>query len=1177
MNLSKSPEIKLPDFIITSLFILFLLLVAGPLTAFSEVGKNINLTIRSASEYDYPPFCILDEEGRATGFSVELLRAAVRAMAADVTFRTGPWAEVKELLKQGEIDALPLVGRTPEREAFFDFSFPYLTLHGTIVVRKDTTDIHDFSDLDGRKVAVMKGDNAEEFVRREEREFEIHTTPTFADALQQLSDGVFDAVVVQRLVAHRLIRERGLKNLQVINRPIHGFRQDFCFAVPEGRKDTLALLNEGLALVMADGTFRALNTKWFATQEIPSIRPLVIGGDHNYPPFEYLDDKGRPTGFNVELIRAVARQTGLNIEIHLGPWSEIREALLNGEIDAIQGMFYSPERGSKFNFSSPYTVNHCIAVARKDSGPPPTKLDDLKGKRIVVQNGDIMHDFLVKNGFKDLISVVDSQEAALLELARGNFDYALVSRLTALYWIKKKGWENLALGQKPLFSPEYCYAVPHNSRALLAQFNEGLKILEDSGEYRRIRDKWLGIYEDSPSDFATILRHAAMVAGPLILLLFLVFLWSWSLRKQVAKRTAELKKSEAYLRTLLRTLPDLAWLKDPQGTYLFCNTRFESFFGAKMEDIVGKTDYDFVGKELADFFRKHDKKAMDKKEPTINEEEITFAEDGHREILETIKTPIFFKDGELAGVLGLGRNITERKLAEQVIQDSEAKYKILFETVSDANFLIDKNTGHILEVNSAASKIYGFSREEFLRMKNTDVSAEPEKTHKATHEKLTSIPLRYHKKKDGTVFPVEIAASHLAWKGQEVHIASIRDVSFRIETEKERQKLQDQLIQAQKIESVGRLAGGVAHDFNNMLFLIMGYAESAMEEVPSDSSLRSDLEEILYAAQRSADITRQLLAFARQQPVSPAVVDLNEHVEQSLKMLRRLIGEDIELAWNPRQKLWPIKIDASQIDQILANLCINSRDAISGVGGLGIKTENVVLDEFHCVDHPGMSPGEFVRLELRDNGCGMEKATLEKIFEPFYTTKPVGQGTGLGLATVYGIVKQNNGFIYASSELGEGTTFEIYFPRHAEESVETNKKKKSADTISGLGETIMLVEDDTSILKFISQKLESSGYKLLPASRPLDALALAENHEGDIDLLITDVVMPEMNGKDLAEHLLAQHPDLKCLYMSGYPANIIAQQGILEKGIHFLQKPFTVQKLAIKIRAILDNQSGEKS
>ena len=495
----------------------------APPAGAAEQSADPDLILHSASEYDYPPFSIIDGNGRPGGFSVDLFTAAVRAMGRDVSFHVGPWAEVKEMLKSGEVDALPLVGRTPEREAVFDFTFPYLSLHGAIVVRTGEDQIRDLDDLSGRDVAVMKGDNAEEFLRRFGEDINISTTATFEDALRELSEGRHDAVVVQRLVALRLIRAAGITNLSVINKPLKGFQQDFCFAVREGDKETLALLNEGLSLVMADGTFRYLNAKWFAALELPSNQRIVVGGDRNFPPFEFLDEHGLPAGYNVEITRAIARELGLDIEIRLDDWGEIRKGLASGAIDAVQGMFYSAERDLEFDFSAPHTVINYVAVVRKGTGDPPASPDELTGKRLVVMQGDIMHDLALKQGLGGHVATVASQEDALRELAEGKHDCALVARRPAMYWIEKNGWDDLLVGRHSLISPEYCYAVPHNHQALLAQFSEGLKIIKETGEYRRIQKKWLGVYDDSSISLVAILRHVAMGAVPLLIILFLVF------------------------------------------------------------------------------------------------------------------------------------------------------------------------------------------------------------------------------------------------------------------------------------------------------------------------------------------------------------------------------------------------------------------------------------------------------------------------------------------------------------------------------------------------------------------------------------------------------------------------------------------------------------------------------
>ena len=371
------------------------------------------------------------------------------------------------------------------------------------------------------------------------------------------------------------------------------------------------------------------------------------------------------------------------------------------------------------------------------------------------------------------------------------------------------------------------------------------------------------------------------------------------------------------------------------------------------------------------------------------------------------------------------------------------------------------------------------------------------------------------------------------------------------------------------MEAVGQLAGGVAHDFNNMLSVIIGHAELALGHGDLEDALRKNLQEILAAGNRSSDITRQLLAFARKQTIVPRVLDLNEAVEAILKLLRRLIGEDIDLAWIPGVKLWPVKMDPSQIDQILANLCVNARDAITGVGKITIETQCAVLDDAYCAEHRGFSPGEYTMLAVSDSGSGMDKSTMDKIFEPFFTTKGVGKGTGLGLATVYGITKQNKGFINVYSEPGIGTTFKIYMPRHAALSDQVPEDIQEPQSLNG-HETILVVEDESLNLELAELMLKRFGYQVLAASSPGKALLAAKNHPGQIDLLLTDMIMPEMNGRELSNEINSLYPNIKCLYMSGYTNNLIVHQGILDKGIHFLQKPFSMQDLAIKVREALD-------
>jgi PAS domain S-box-containing protein len=402
---------------------------------------------------------------------------------------------------------------------------------------------------------------------------------------------------------------------------------------------------------------------------------------------------------------------------------------------------------------------------------------------------------------------------------------------------------------------------------------------------------------------------------------------------------------------------------------------------------------------------------------------------------------------------------------------------------------------------------------------------------------------------------------------------TIQDITEHKRAQEERSRLQDQFQQAQKMESVGRLAGGVAHDFNNMLSVILANTDAVLEQADPTQPLHDDLKEIQQAAMRAADLTRQLLAFARKQTALPRIVNLSEAVAGMSKMLQRLIGENIRLTFTSEAGLWPVKVDPTQVDQILANLCVNARDAISDVGQVTIETGNAKLDAEYCEAHDDVAPGQYVRLVVSDNGFGMDKETIAHIFEPFFTTKAVGEGTGLGLATVYGIVKQNNGVINVYSEPGLGSTFTIYLPRHVAGADEAAEGSASMAPTPRGHEVILLVEDEPSILKATKRVLERMGYTVLAASTPGDAIKMSEGHRGPIHMILSDVIMPEMNGRDMASRILSVHPGLKRIFMSGYTSDVIATQGVLDEGVDFIQKPFSGHDLAAKVREVLDRDN----
>lgn len=513
------------------------------------------------------------------------------------------------------------------------------------------------------------------------------------------------------------------------------------------------------------------------------------------------------------------------------------------------------------------------------------------------------------------------------------------------------------------------------------------------------------------------------------------------------------------------------------------------------------------------------------------------------------------------------RDITERKRSEA----ERERLLLAIEQAGDMVVITDPG-GRIQYVNPAFERVTGYTRQEAIGQnpRFLDSGKQPPGFYENLWQTISAGGVfrgrMINKRKNGTLFTEEATISPV--RNHLGRIVSFVAVKYDIT---EHLRLTDQIQHAQRMESVGRLAGGVAHDYNNMLNVIIGYTELAMENVHPSEPVHADLKEILNAALRSAEITRQLLAFARRQTISVAVLDLNEIVSGMLKMLRRLIGEDIDLVWLPEANLWQVEMDAAQIDQILTNLCVNARDAIGGVGAVTIETHKTTVDEAYCADHVGATPGEFILLAVSDDGCGMDKETLGSIFEPFFTTKDVNRGTGLGLATIYGIVKQNDGFISVDSESDRGTTFGIFLPRHVGGAKKVNAEAV-ADIPSGHGELVLLVEDEPAILKMSQRMLESLGYRVLAAGAPGEALRLVGEHRNGIHLLVTDVIMPGMNGRDLAGQMHTICPDTKTLFMSGYTADVIAHRGVLEEGAHFIQKPFSTRDLGIKVRATLDQK-----
>lgn len=644
---------------------------------------------------------------------------------------------------------------------------------------------------------------------------------------------------------------------------------------------------------------------------------------------------------------------------------------------------------------------------------------------------------------------------------------------------------------------------------------------------------------------------------------FLNGIWEIVRRRRIEE---QLKKSEARLRLLADSIVDVITLHDIDGVYMYISPSIKALTGFTPEELMGQNPLDFINADDTGLLEKYKTELN-----SISETDIEWrwkVKGGGYIWLETKARVITDQDGVTPRVLCVSRDITGRRRAEEALRDSEERYRRLFNQSGLVNLIFDPETGRLLDANEKACEFYGYTHEQITKMTIMDINTLSFEELKSEMQKAAKQDRNHfffqHRLANGDIKDVEVYSTPVLIDGKKHLFSIVLDITVQ-------KKIEAQLFQSQKMETVGRLAGGIAHDFNNLLSVIIGNAQLSLESSSCTGSLRADIHEILRAAERAATLTRQLLAFSRKQIIRPRTLDLNRTILDMDRMLRRIIGENIELVTLPAQDLWNVRMDPGQVEQVITNLVVNARDAMPEGGTLTIETGNTTFDEAFADSHIGSVPGDYVMISVTDTGIGIPERIQKYIFEPFFTTKEKDKGSGLGLSTCYGIVKQNKGNIWVDSEPDKGASFKVFLPK-TETKLPAADKKIPIAMPSGT-ESILVAEDEQGLRLLIKRILSDCGYTVHEAAHGREAWDIfAQLGSKTFDMVISDVIMPILGGRDLVNKILEQRPDISVLFISGYTDDAIQPNQIRDNNVSFLQKPFSPAGLAIKVREILDSR-----
>ncbi len=1158
-------------------------------------------TIQVASAVEFDPFAMVDDQGQALGFSIDLIQAVANTVNLHLAITTGTYDIVWHGLLNGQVDVLPVVAKSQNQ--LVEFGIPYLETFDAFFVRNGSPTIESISAAQSKTIVVVRSDVAHQALLESKFSGKIVLAATIPEGLKMVASGQYDALLTAKLTGCMHIQKYHILGLMP-GPIISDYKRIFVFGIKKGSHELREKLNQGLLMIKSSGEYDRIYEKWMALHETSFHfkNTLLIVGCISVGimllAFLFLWKKG---------ILSIAKNPALEREIHkrkkteaILEQSELRLSTISNNL--VMGMIYQVVRRSdgtrKFTYLSEQVKNFYgitpeagiansgliygrvheedrIRVYQEEEQAYQAMAVFKTEVRIITPTGGIRWSYFVSSPRKMQNGDVcwDGIEFDITE--RKKTEEALTQSIKEYRFL----FENMhsAFAYQQVILDASGNPIDYIFLEINTAFQKCMGLTRDILG-KRVTEIYPGIAQHDP-DLIKIFGKVALTGESSTFDIYFQPNCHWytisaySPKKGFAitifDDITERKQAEEALRLTqfaMDNASDAAFWIAQDGHFAYVNKKACSSLGYTREELlkmyVWDVDPDFPREVWVHYWPQFCST------PNLIMEAHHKAKDGHVFSVEIKANYIEFAGRAFS--CAFARDITERKQIEITLR----QFKAVFDIANFAVAFADMQ-GRLTYVNEYGASIHGYTVAEVLG-KHISIFHNQEQLKDAEQlflmiQKEGSFLAKelWHCHKNGKPFPMLMTGMVIKDENKN----PIYSVATGIDLT-ERKALEEQIRQAQKMESIGRLAGGVAHDFNNMLGVILGHAEMLMSQMQPLEVLYADLMEIRKAAERSAELTHQLLAFARKQTAIPKILDLNEVVVGLSHRLQRLIGENINLICIPGHNLWRIKIDPSQLDQILSNLCMNAYDAISGTGKIIIEMANVNFDTYYEV-YDGSLLGKYVMLSVSDNGCGMNKEAMSHLFEPFFTTKKLGEGAGLGLATIYGIVRQNNGFIKVYSEVGQGTSFKIYLPKYAEEeeleNAEPQQKTISHKIIEHGQKTVLLVEDEPSVLQLTKRMLERNGYYVLAASTPGEAMKLARDHVGEICLLLTDVVMPEMNGLELSKQVLALYPNIKLLFMSGYTADIMTHQGVVEDGLHFIQKPFTTKKLESQIRTVLES------